>query len=255
MLLCAGLFWLAAFMLLCAGLFWLAALMLLCAGLFWLAAFMLLCAGLFWLAAFVLLFVALRCSIIVLRSRLVRRRARVAVSGLELLLPDLLVLRGDRLGVRRAVRAAEGLVRARKRRSAVIDGCKLIAILTGEVRLVLLIGCRRASVLAGLDLSVGRRQGRAALATIVAYVMAVSAEVAVVDDRLIVGVVDHGPVHVGHGRVVAEVVAAPATAVEAGARIAEAVADAAIEADAGAPVTGVPAEAAAAGAPVAGRPE
>src|SRR5881394_1765857 len=70
-----------------------------------------------------------------------------------------------------------------------------------------------------------------------------------------VGILNHGLVHPGHGRVIAEGIAHPFTAIVAAPSVAEAVIDSTIEADRRAPVAVVEDVKAVAVAPVTGRPQ
>ena len=75
------------------------------------------------------------------------------------------------------------------------------------------------------------------MAAVVAYVLAIVADVFVGDRLINVRVVNDGSIDIGDGCVIAEVVACPNAGDEPGAVVAEPVVDAPIKADARTPIT------------------
>ena len=102
----------------------------------------------------------------------------------------------------------------------------------------------------------GHFRGRGtSVETAVTAVIADAADVAFVDHRAVVDVVNVGDVYVIHRAVVEEMIVIPVAALVAEAAIAEAVVHAAVKADVRAPVTDVPEITAAAPTPVARSPQ
>ena len=107
---------------------------------------------------------------------------------------------------------------------------------------------RRRRVLMRRYLAGCRLRVNATLAAVVAYVVVA----VVIDDRFVhIGVVDHRPVDVAHGGVVAEGIAAPSTADVAGTGVSVPVVDATVESYRAAPIAPMPIVPARSIAPVA----
>ena len=134
---------------------------------------------------------------------------------------------------------------------ATIDACKLTAILSGSLEVLLLHG-RRLDVILVLSLQLLRL--RAGLDSASATV---EADVSVVHDSDVidVDVGDVGSAIVADSGVVEEVTAAPFAACKPGSEVAEAVVNAAIEADVWAPISAMEPIKATIPAPVSGRPK